>query len=406
MKSHFSEEFFKNNRAGLRKLFAGTAPIVITANGLLQRSGDTTFSFRQDSNFWYLTGINQPDFVLVMDKNEEYLIAPPRSRSQNVMEGQLGLAPLAKMAGISKILDNNEGWKKLDSRLKKVKHAATIAALPEYIEHHGFYVNPARQNLTEKLKSSNPEIKLLDLKPHLIRLRVIKQPAELDVISEAIAITAKAFRKVKTKLTKYKHEFEVEAELGGEFRRLGASGHAFSPIVASDLNATTIHYTDNNEPLKNKNFILIDGGAEVENYVADISRTYFIKTPTKRQKAVYTAVKEVQEYAINLLGPGVILKNYEKLVEAYMGEKLRELGLIKTISSENVRKFFPHGTTHFLGLDAHDSGDYERPLEPGMVLTVEPGIYIPKEKIGIRIEDDFLVTEDGLKNLSQKVPYA
>ena len=176
--------------------------------------------------------------------------------------------------------------------------------------------------------------------------------------------------------------------------------------MASDLNATTIHYTDNNEPLKNKNFILIDGGAEVENYVADISRTYFIKTPTKRQKAVYTAVKEVQEYAINLLGPGVILKNYEKLVEAYMGEKLRELGLIKTISSENVRKFFPHGTTHFLGLDAHDSGDYERPLEPGMVLTVEPGIYIPKEKIGIRIEDDFLVTEDGLKNLSQKVPYA
>src|SRR3990167_13148 len=138
MQSYFSKEFFEGNRRRLKTLFIGKAPIVITANGRLQRSGDTTFPFRQDSNFWYLTGINEPDFILVMDKDKEYLIAPKRSEAQGVMEGLLDLKPLNKISGLD-ILDNEIGWKQLGARLSRVKHIATLAALPAYINQYGFY---------------------------------------------------------------------------------------------------------------------------------------------------------------------------------------------------------------------------------------------------------------------------
>ncbi len=405
MKSHFDLKFFRGNRARLQKLFAGKAPIVITANGLLQRSGDTTFPFRQDSSFWYLTGINVPDFILVMDKDEDYLIAPFRSESQNIMEGQLNLQPLIKRSGITKILDSKTGWKKLNSRLKKVKHIATLSTLPEYIESYGFYTNPARTALVGRIKDANSHIKLLDLKSHLVRMRSLKQRAELAVMQEAIDITAGALKNIKTNLSKYEFEYEIEAELSHQFIRKGSSGHAFTPIVAAGANASIIHYTAKSASLKGNSFVLIDTGAEAENYAADISRTYQIKTPSKREQAVYNAVRDVFNYAISLLKPGLLSKNYEKAIEHYMGEKLRELGLIKTINRENVRKYYPHSTSHFLGLDVHDAGNYDELLLPNMVITVEPGIYLPKEGIGVRIEDDILITKNGHENLSKAAPY-
>src|SRR5207249_1904686 len=147
----------------------------------------------------------------------------------------------------------------------------------------------------------------------------------------------------------------------------------------------------------------VDIGAEVEHYASDITRTHSIGTPSRRQRAVHEAVLEVQKYGFSLLRPGVLMREYEESIEHFMGEKLRELGLIKTITHENVRTFYPHATSHFLGLNVHDIGDYDRPLEPGVVLTVEPGIYIAEEGIGIRIEDDVLITETGIKVLSDKL---
>ena len=135
-----------------------------------------------------------------------------------------------------------------------------------------------------------------------------------------------------------------------------------------------------------------------------MSRTVMSGEPSRRQRAVYEAVLAVQEYGFSLLKPGVIFREFEEQIVAFMGEKLRELGLIKTITDENVRKYFPHATSHYLGLNTHDVGDYDRPLEPGVVMTVEPGIYIPEEGIGIRIEDDVLITESGIKNLTERLP--
>jgi Xaa-Pro aminopeptidase len=404
MGSHFTEEFFKGNRQRLRQLFAGTAPIVITANGLLQRSRDTTFTFRQDSNFWYLTGLNEPDLILVLDKDKEYLIVPPRDETQNTFDGALNLEDLKKQSGIKTILNDKTGWRQLSPRIKRVKHVATLAAPPPYVKRHGFYVNPARAALTAQLREINPELEFLDLRTQFVKMRSIKQDAELAALQAAINTTVVGFKTIKRRLNKYKNEAEIAAELGRVFQSKGSNGHAYSPIVAGGANACTIHYALNNSPLQPNRLLLIDAAAEVENYAADITRTYALKPPTKRQRAVFEAVLEAQQFALSLLKPGKLLHEYEQQVEAFMGEKLRELGLIKSISHETVRAYYPHGTSHFLGLDVHDEGDYKHPLEKGMVLTVEPGIYIPKEGIGIRLEDDVLITAKGAKVLSKRLP--
>jgi Xaa-Pro aminopeptidase len=407
MESRFSSEFFAANRQRLRELFTGTAPIVVTANGLMQRGADSTFAFAQDANFWYLTGLDEPDIILVIDRDNEFLIVPTRSASRQAFDGALEPELLVQRSGVQTILDDTAGWDRLGGRLRKVKHAATLAIPPAYVEHYGMYTNPARGALVERIKTLKPDIELLDLNQHLTRLRMVKQPVELEAIQGAINITIVSIKAATraAKLKSYAHEYELEAEISSGFRKRGAAGHAFEPIVASGERACTLHNVVNTGALAADELVLVDVGAQVEQYAADITRTYSLNaSPSRRQQAVHAAVLEVQAFAFGLLRPGILLKDYEQQIEHYMGEKLRELGLIKTITHDEVRHFYPHATSHFLGLNVHDVGDYERTLEPGMVLTVEPGIYIQQEGIGIRIEDDVLITEKGIKILSNKLP--
>jgi Xaa-Pro aminopeptidase len=408
MESRFSSEFFANNRRRLRELFTGKAPIVMTANGLLQRGADSTYAFAQDANFWYLTGIDEPDIVLVMDKDKEYLIVPSRSASREAFDGAVANEPLAHRSGIKTVLDDKEGWARLGGRLKKVKHAATLAVLPPYVEQYGMYTNPARAALVAKLQSYNGQLELLDLHQHLTRMRMLKQPEELAAMQAAIDITISTMKEVlrPARLAKYEYEYEIEADLGRGFRKRGADGHSFEPIVAGGKRACTLHNVANNTALAADELVIVDTGAEVEHYAADITRTISLRKPSRRQRAVHEAVSDVQGFALSLLAPGIVLKDYEQQVQHYMGEKLRELGLIKTINRDTIREFYPHGTSHFIGLNVHDAGEYDRPLEPGVVISCEPGIYIPAEGIGVRIEDDVLITADGNKVLSGKLPRA
>lgn len=405
MESNFTSQFFAGNRAKLRELFKGRAPIVVAANGLLQRSGDSGYAFTQDANFWYLTGIDEPDLLLVMERDKEYLIVPKRSTSRETFDGVITADILKNRSGIKTVYDDKSGWKQLEVRLKKVKHVATVAPAPAYIDHFGLYANPARAALLTRLKAYKPDLELLDLGPHLSRLRMIKQPVEIAAIQKAIDITVSSIKAAikPSKLKAYKHEYEIEAELSRGFRRSGSEGHAFEPIVAAGSRACTLHSVSNSGALADNQLIVIDVGAQSEYYAADITRTVCKGSFTKRQQAVYNSVLEVQNFALGLLQPGLMLKDYEQEVEHFMGEKLRELGLIKTINPANVRKFYPHATSHFLGLNVHDVGDYDRPLEPGVVLTVEPGIYIKQESIGVRIEDDVLITPTGNKILTNKL---
>lgn len=401
MYKHFSSEFFTANRARLRTLFVGTAPIVLSANGLLQRNSDMTFPFRQDSSFWYFTGVSDPDVVLVMDKSKDYLIVPNLSSYQEVFDGTFNIEELQRISGIETIYDAKEGWRRLENRIKKSKHVATLPAPAAYVETFGMYSNPARAALIKKLKSFNSELELLDIRTHIARLRMVKQPNELAAIQEAIDITVKTIRTVRKK--KFDYERDLETAITSQFRKYGAPGHGFTPVVASGERTCLLHYIANNNPIDPKGLIVVDIGAEIDNYSADITRTYCQGTPTKRQKDVYQAVKAVHEFALAGLKPGVTIRQSEQRVEEFMGEKLRELGLIKIIDKENVRKYYSHATSHFLGLDAHDMGDYDAPLQPNMVLTVEPGIYIPEEKIGVRIEDDIMITPKGYKLLSKRL---
>lgn len=406
MKTMTDATFFASNRSRLRELFTGTAPIVLTAHGLLQRGGDSPYPFQQDANFWYLTGIDQPDIVLVIDRDKEYLILPERTAHQDAFDGSIQTDALTRVSGITSIMDSKQGWDQLESRLKKVKHVATLAPLPAYLNDYGMFTNPARSALIAKIKQSKEEIEFLDLGQHLSRLRMVKQPVEIALLQQAIDITIASMKAALStaKLGRYQYEYEIEAELTKGFRKRGAEGHAFEPIVAGGERAVVLHNIANNGQLNSDDLLVVDVGAQYGHYAADITRTRSLKQPSRRQQAVHQAVLDVQQHALEQLRPGTMLKDYEQDIEQFMGEKLRELGLIKTIDHESVRTYFPHATSHYLGLNVHDVGDYNRPLEAGVVLTVEPGIYIPQEGIGVRIEDDVLITATGYKILTNKLP--
>ncbi len=403
MESYFTPDFFIGNRRRLKELFTGKAPIVIAANGLMQRNNDQAYPFRQDSNFWYLTGIDEPDLLLVLDKEREYLIVPDRHEVREFFDGSLQHEQLTKRSGIKEIIDAKEGWKRLGTRVARAKHVATLAAPKPYADYYDFYTNPARATLSEKLKEYNPDIELLDLREHFIRMRMIKQPPELEALRASIRLTVATIKKLHKKLPNMSYENEAEAFITSEFRKKGAR-HGYDPIIGGGVNGCTLHYLANNDKLTPKKLVLVDVGAESELYSADITRTYVLGAPTKRQLAIHKAVLETQNYAFSLLKPGVTIKQNELKIEQFIGEKLRALGLIKSIEHDEVRRYYPHALSHYLGLDLHDLGDYEAPLAPGMVLTVEPGIYVPEEGIGVRIEDDVLITEKGIKILSAGLP--
>jgi Xaa-Pro aminopeptidase len=401
----FNQTFFINNRKRLKQILGSDDPIIVTSNGLIQRGADSSYPFAQDANFWYLTGIPDPDITLVIDGDREFLIVPIRDGSRVTFDGQVDRSFLATISGVRDIVNESSGWKRMDSILEKTKSLATLAPAPSFIEQYGMYANPARSRLMERLQKHINDLNLFDIRSELASMRMIKQLPELQAIQAAIDITNETLADVLAKPKgSYEYEYQIEADLSQGFRARGSDGHAFEPIVAGGVRACTLHNVTNNSILAKGEMVVLDVGASVSGYAADITRVYATTKPTNRQKDVFQAVKEVQSYAIELLKPGVNLKTYEEKVLKFIGTKLRQLGLINNSKEESIREYFPHATSHFLGLNVHDVGDYQKPLQPGTVLTVEPGIYIKSEGIGVRIEDDVLITTNSLEVLSRNLP--
>ncbi len=395
--------FFINNRRKLRER-VGSGLIILTANGLMQRTGDSTFPFRQDSNFWYLTGLNEPDLTLVMDEQREYIILPPRDEIRNIFDGYIDTDELKKVSGVDSVLTEAQGWPPLNQKLKDSKQVSILEPLDRFVRFYDFYSNPARRHLKERLLRTNLKLETKDIREDFAALRIIKDKQEIETIQKAIDITVEAIKAAVRKLPKLEYEREVEALLAYEYRRRGASGEAFQTIAASGKNASLVHNFANNGKLHKNQLLLIDTGAEVDNYAADISRTIPIGKMTKRQAEVLESAKNAQAYAISLIRPGQNFRDYEKLVEKFVGQELKKLGLIKSASRKAIRKYFPHATSHYLGLDTHDTGDYYADFAENMVLAVEPGIIIPEEGIGVRVEDNVLVTKTGCEVLSKNLP--
>lgn len=375
---------------------------MLTANGLLQRNNDNVYPYRQDSSFWYLTGVNEADAVLVMDGDTEYLIVPERADIRAAFDGRIEHDKLIGISGISTVYEEPEGWDKLVKLIRKYPAVATFEAPGSYISGHGFYTNPARARLIKRIKEASADIRIDDLRSILADLRTVKFPEEISAIQSSVDITLDALSQIGENIGQYQYEYELDADITAYFRRSGAV-HAYQPIVAADRNACTLHYIENSSPINKDSMVLVDAGAEYGMYAADITRT-FCTNPTARQNEVGAAVIDIQDHALSLLTPGISLRDYENEIEKYMGEKLRELNIISEVTSEEVRKYYPHATSHFLGLDVHDAGNYTEPLREGTVLTVEPGIYIPEENLGIRIEDNVVIEKDGPRVLSQLLP--
>jgi len=402
MQPKLTAQFHTNNRNTLRSKLSGKLPAIIAANGLVQRTADSTFPFAQDSNFWYLTGVETPDAILVISETDDFVIVPGRSAVRQAFDGANDIEGITERSGIGAVLNEIQGWQYITDLVSSSKQASYLKPLSIYESSHGFYANPARRRVGERLRRTQTSLTLHDIRTELAELRCIKQPVEIGCIEAAVRTTKDTLAEITNSadFANMQYEYELEAAITSGFRKRGTTGHAYNPIVAGGSNATTLHYDQNNARIKPSDYIVVDVGAEVEHYAADITRTLIQDKPSARQKAVYSSVDHLQKQAIAMLRPGMLMHEYEQRFERLMMTELLELGLIHDLRDrKGMRRYYPHATSHFLGLDVHDVGDYSQPLAENMVLTCEPGIYIPEESIGVRIEDDLLITADGARIL-------
>jgi Xaa-Pro aminopeptidase len=403
----FDKKFFVQNRKKLVKA-SSSSLIVVSAHALLQESADATYPFRQDSNFWYLTGIDFADWILVIDiaRGSEFLIAPKLSEYQGVFDEGLSPMNAKKISGIDDVLDNVSGRKRLRKLILQSEVVGLCVKSGVVSDTYGMYYNPSRAMLEKYVLSISKTIVVDDIRSLLARQRIVKQPQEIAQIEHAIEVTIKAFEQARSLIGTQSvlYEYQIESEIEHIIRKSGLRT-AYKSIVATANNACTLHYNSNLARVDNGSSVLIDAGARSGYYAADITRNYCYGTPSIRQQEVHNALKVAQENIISLLRPGLLLKDYQKFVDEIMAKAFRSLGLDEGSDVELVRKYMPHAVSHFLGLDVHDVGDYSSPLASGVVMTVEPGIYMPDEGIGFRIEDDILITETGNINLSKKLGY-
>jgi len=386
--------FISNRRRLIERLEGGV--IVLGAYGRQQRSNDAAHSFTQEANFWYLCGIDEPDWMLIIDgsANKSYLVAPTIEDTHATFDGSVSADEAKSTSGVDKIIDVDESISLLRSLSRRHPAVSTVGA-PSYAEHFNFTLNPSIAKLRTLLERHFTQV--IDVKKDIAALRAIKSQEEIVMITKSVDVTVKAFKSIHADMKTFKHEYEIEADFSHAMRRAGAAGHAYDPIIAAGINACTLHYSHNRSSISNRQLVLMDVGASYGGYAADITRTYAKGDATQRQRQVHAAV-ETAHKRIDLIEPMLSVESYQREVDVIMKEALTSIGLDAT--DDGLRRYFPHAVSHGLGIDVHDSLAAPKYFLENMVLTVEPGIYIPEEKIGVRIEDDILVTDGGNRNLS------
>lgn len=417
MKYHpISNELFTLNRRRLARKMTSDSIAVFQSNDLMPRTGDTHFPFRQNNGLFYLSGLDQPETVVVLFpdcvKEGFHELAFIRRTNEKLAryEGeQLSQEDARRISGIQKVY-----W--LD-QMEPILHELILLAKRVYVnlpEHDRFQspVQSRDQRFVADLQKQYPAHKYHRAGPILKQLRMIKSSWEVEQIQQAVNITGEAFKAILKMVEPGVQEYELEAEMTAVFLRNRANGHAYEPIIASGANSCVLHYVQNNRPCRKDDLLLMDFGAEYANYAADLTRTIPVNGRfSERQHKVYDAVLRVQRAAIQMLLPGTNMEEYHQEVGRLMEAELLQLGLLDKTDVKNqnpdhpaYKRYFMHGTSHHLGLDVHDLSYRYRPIQAGMVFTCEPGIYIPEEKIGIRLENNILVTDDGPRDLTQRIP--
>jgi Xaa-Pro aminopeptidase len=414
--NRISTDLFIKNRSKLGKKILNESALILHSNDEMHRNGDQNFRFRQSSDFFYLTGIDQEKSILLMnpdhpeEKFREILFIMNASPEQVTWNGyRLSLSEAAEISGIKNVKWLDDYEKMLPEILYHSKNI--YLNIQEHIKYKP-EVESREARMAKKIQSAYPLHSYQRLAPVLLELRMIKEPEEISLISKATGITRDAFIRVLKFIKPGLMEYEVEAEISHEFLRQAANGHAYEPIIASGANACILHYIDNNRVCNEGDLLLMDFGAEYANYAADLTRTIPVNgTFSPRQAKVYDANLRVLREAIKRMKPGVLLSDFNREVGSLWEEEHIRLGLY---SAEDVKKnrqpqalwtkYYMHGTSHSIGLDVHDTFDKTETFQPGMVFSCEPAIYIPEEGLGIRLENDILITENGNIDLTGDIP--
>jgi Xaa-Pro aminopeptidase len=403
--------FFSNNRKKI-KLEAGQVAI-FTSNDPLPTNADGSAGFYQNSNFFYFSGIDQEDSYLIihpfarLDSEREVLFVRETSENIKVWEGQkLSKAEASALSGIDNVKWSSEFWPYLERISKQIK---VFAIHHDNLQGHGSAFRSRERLLHSQLKRKFSGILHKNISSILHNFRLIKEPVEIEYIRKAIEITRKGFLDVLKTIKPDLMEYEIEALLGYHFIAAGCKGHAFEPIMASGGNACILHYVQNDKKLKKGDLILMDFGANYANYKSDITRVVPVDGKfSDRQTEIYDIVYDIfSKIKLNMV-PGNTIATLKKETQFLVGQglvKAKVISLSKLKSDPKIiLKYFPHGLTHHLGLDVHDVGDRDIPLSANMVMTCEPGIYIEEESIGIRLENDILITKNGNEDLMENIP--
>ena len=408
-------QLFKENRKQLSELLVAKSLAVVNANDVLPTNADGSLVMHPNSDLFYLSGIEQEESILLLfpdasdPKSREILFVREPNEHLQIWEGyKHSKEDARKISGI-----RNVKWLSEFPGLFRILMCEATSAYLNCNEHKraAVEVETRDDRFISQCKRDYPLQNFRRLAPLLHDLRIVKHPVEIDLLKEAVSITEKGFRRVLKFLKPGVTEYEVEAEWAREFLRRRAK-FAYSPIVASGKNNCVLHYLQNDQTCKKGQLLLLDVGACYANYNADLTRTIPVSGKfTRRQKQVYNAVLRVLRASTAGATVGKLHSDWQKESEDMMTEELLKLGLLKpaqvkkqTAEQPAVKKYFMHGLGHPLGLDVHDVGDSSKPFKAGCVLTVEPGIYIPEEGFGVRLEDDIVVTADGPVNLMAKTP--
>jgi len=411
-----NRNFFTENRNALIDKLKENSLVLVFASDEFPKNGDQTFSFRQNSDTYYLSGLDQEEIILAICPNHfdaslrEVLFIKKVDKTQVIWYGKkIDLEKAKKLSGVESVFWMDEYKKMLPKLMNESEH---IYLWKNNAPKFTTEVPYKALRMEEKLKKDYPNHQFEELAPLTTELRLIKKKEELVAMKKAVEITGKAYHRLLKKLKPGMMEYEVEANITYEYIRNGAQGHAYAPIVASGANACILHYEENDQECKDGDLLLLDFGAEYAYYAADCSRTIPINGKfSPRQAACYQAVLDVYKEAHKLYIPETTIDDINMEVNKMMEAKMIELGLFSAEDVKNQDKmnplftqYFMHGTSHFIGLDVHDVGSKQTPLKEGMVLTCEPGLYIEEEGIGIRIETDILITENGPVDLMADFP--
>lgn len=412
------KELFILNRKRLLKELKPNSLVVLNANDIMPTNADGTMRFRQNNDLFYLTGVDQEETIFVAcpdfpdEKYREVLFLRETNEHIATWEGKKLTKEEARVAtGIQTILWTSE-FPKLFNTLMVMGDVEQV-----YLNTNEHYradvtVDYRDVRFIEWCRKKYPLHKYERLAPIMHRLRSVKSEREIQLMQHACNITEKGFRSVLKFVKPGVMEYEIEAEFIYEFLRHASRGFAYEPIIAAGASSCVLHYVDNDEVCCDGDVLLLDVGAEYANYNADMTRTIPVSGKyTKRQKDVYNAVLHIQKEAIKMLAPGVSYYDYHKEVQKITESELIKLKLFDKKDIKNqpkdkplFMKYFMHGTSHMLGLDVHDVGNMYHKMQPGMVWTVEPGIYIREENLGVRIENNVLITKTGIVDLMKNIP--